>query len=172
MPPTFYRSNMFQLDLRGEAADDALRRLIQEKQDEVSAARKISIRHWTWWYGPSGWKHVDDKTILSSTATGRIVLTRNGGQLGHQACSCDMADLVGAQCPGWKINKPWSLTDFVEALRQEHELLVFAATKLVELIQYHNEIFHVWRDGPKPCQLCGKQMIFLRSSDDVEWASD
>ena len=83
-----------------------------------------------------------------------------------------MDDFVSAQCPDWKINKLWSVADFVSALRQEEGLLIQAVNKLMELIHYHNKTFHVWKRGPKGCKLCGKQMIFIRSFDEVEWTSD
>ncbi|KAF7191204.1 hypothetical protein HII31_07227 [Pseudocercospora fuligena] len=173
MLPTFYRANTFQFDLRGESGGEALQRWIEEKSDEASAARKICLKHWTWYYNASaGWEHVPDETILSITSSGHVRVTRIARQLHPLACTCEMDDFVSTQCPDWKINKLWSVADFVSALRQEEGLLIQAVNKLVELIHYHNETFHVWRQGPKGCKLCGKQMIFIRSFDEVEWTSD
>ncbi|KXT12134.1 hypothetical protein AC579_7509 [Pseudocercospora musae] len=173
MLPTFYRANTFQFDLRGESAGETLQRWINEKSDEASGARKICLKHWTWYYNASaGWEHVPDETILSITSSGHVRVTRIARQLHPLACTCEMDDFVSAQCPDWKINKLWSVADFVSALRQEEGLLIQAVNKLMELIHYHNETFHMWRQGPKSCKLCGKKMIFIRSFDEVEWTSD
>ncbi|EME89178.1 uncharacterized protein MYCFIDRAFT_76536 [Pseudocercospora fijiensis CIRAD86] len=169
MLPTFYKANTFQFDLKGESGGDALQRWIEEKNDEASAARKICLKHWTWYYNASaGWEHVPDETILSLTSSGHVRVTRIARQLHPLACECEMEILVSAQCPDWKINKLWSVADFVSALRQEEGLLIQAVNKVVEFIHYHNETFHGWTQGPKACKLCGKQMIFIRSFDEFE----
>lgn len=63
---------------------------------------------------------------------------------------------MGSHCPGWKMNKICSLTVFVTANRiQEEEVLIGAVAKFIELIQQHNDKFHLWREDPKPCQQCG-----------------
>lgn len=173
MLPDFYRANTFEFDLRGEAGADVLQTWIQDRQDEASSARRIRLKHWTWWFSSNcTWQYTADATTFTIDPNGVIEISRDAGQLDPHSCGCKMHDLVH-QCPGWRINKPWTLSDFVDALRQEEELLVQAVTNFViELVHQHDETLHMWREGPRPCELCGKQAVFFRSLDDVEWTSD
>lgn len=164
MLPTFYRSNTFQFDLRSEKGCNLLRRWIREKGDEASGARKIRLKHWTWWFNDSGeWECAADETILALLPTGFVELKRLAQLPG--GCSCGMEEFLGSHCPDWKINKLWSLTDFVKAVREDEELLIQALVKFLEIVQQHDDNFHLWRENPTPCQQCGKQMMLLRSLD-------
>ncbi|KAF2209672.1 hypothetical protein CERZMDRAFT_86651 [Cercospora zeae-maydis SCOH1-5] len=152
MLPVFYRSNTFRFDVRDDDGVEALRRWIEENEEETSAARSISVRHWTWWRTPCGqWEHAADETVLSLLPTGLIRLTRRGGKFDPAVCNCDIEDFLYMHCPSWNLNKPWSVAEFVDALRQEGELLIQAVIKFVNFIQQQNDGFHEWRDSPKSC---------------------
>lgn len=170
----FYQANTFQFDLREEDGVKNLSRWVEQRHDEARVARTISVVHWTWYWSSSDscWNFVADATILSLTSTGHIKLARTAGTLDPDSCNCSMDDLVSSQCSDWTMNKTWTMTDFVKALRQDEELLTQALTKFVDLIHHHDESFHAWRNGPKACTACGKSMIFLRTFDDVEWTSE
>ena len=164
MLATFYRSNTFQFDLRSDTGLALLRRWADEKREEASVAKKVRIKHWTFWYNESGdWEHTADETILALMPTGCVEMKRLA-QL-SRACSCGVEDFMSSHCPGWKLNKICSLTDFVKAIRiQEEEVLIEAVANFVKLVQQHNDSFHLRRENPKPCQQCGRQMMLLRSS--------
>jgi hypothetical protein len=55
MLATFYRANTFHFDLRGEKGCEDLQKWIRENEDEASCARKISLKHWTWWFSSGDW---------------------------------------------------------------------------------------------------------------------
>ncbi|KAM3418354.1 hypothetical protein BST61_g4353 [Cercospora zeina] len=168
MLPVFYRSNTFRFDVRDDDGIEALHRWIEENEEETSAARSISIRHWTWWRTPYGhWEHAADETVLSLLPTGLIRLTRRGGKFDPAVCNCDIEDFMYMHCPSWNLNKPWSVAEFVDALREEGELLIQAVIKFVRFIQQQNGGFHEWRNGPKSCSSCGKEIMLLCSSDDI-----
>ncbi|CAK1356132.1 unnamed protein product [Cercospora beticola] len=168
MLPAFYRSNTFRFDVRDDHGMETLYRWMEENEEESSAARTVSIRHWTWWRTPSGQReHAADETVLSLLPTGLIRLTRRGGKFDPAVCNCDIEDFMYMHCPRWNLNKPWSVAEFVDALRQEDELLIQAVTKFVGFIQQQNNGFHEWRNCPKSCSSCGKEVMLLSSSDDV-----
>lgn len=170
MLPKFYEANTFQFDLRKENGFANLYRWIELQQDETSSARTISILHYTWyWSSPeNGWSYNTDATVFTLTPTGRVMLRRTTGQQDPEACSCDMQDWFFAQCTEWTVNESWTMTDFVTALRDEHELLVQAVTKFAKLVQEHDEGLQMWRKGPEPCSRCSMNKIFFRSFDKIE----
>jgi hypothetical protein len=77
-----------------------------------------------------------------------------------------MTDFLGAQCPGWKMNRPWSALDFVLALREPDELLIQAVRHFVALVRRHDRTFPALREVPPSCDACGKGLFFLRSLED------
>ncbi|KAI5369914.1 hypothetical protein Slin15195_G007920 [Septoria linicola] len=165
MLPVLYSSNTYQFDIRDDQGGGLLRQWPDEMPEQARVATSIRIKHWTWWHVSSGsWKHTADETDITLLPSGFIKMIRQGGQLDPEACCCEVEDLVRIHSPGWRFNKPWKLIDFVLALRQKEEPLIEAVNKFVELIQWHDESFHEWRDSPSPCQLCGKQLHLLRSS--------
>lgn len=170
----FHPAHTFQFDLQGEDGIDNLLRWLEQLQDEADAARTISVIHRTWYWSTADfcWNFVANATILSLTSSDRIKLTRTSGTLDPDACNCDVEKLISAQCSDWTMDRVWTMSDFVKALRQDEEFLIQALTKFVDLIQTHDESFHAWRNGPKACTACGKSMIFLRTFDDVEWTSE
>lgn len=168
-----YKATTFQFDLRNDDGCEILRRWTEKRQDESSVARTINLKHWALWYNSAGfWERAADETVLTITPAGRVKFSRLGGQVDVEVCSCPMEDIVSLQWPGWKINRPWSLADFVDALRSEGELLIQAVNKVVDLIHCHDDVFHKGGEGPQSCQRCGKHMILLCSFDSVERTSE
>lgn len=169
MLPKFYKANTFQFDLRKENGFTGLYRWIDHQRDEASSARTISILHYTWYWSSleNGWSYNTDATVFTLTANGRVMLRRATGQQDPRACSCDMQDWFFAQCTEWTANKSWTMTDFVTALRDEHELLVQAVTKFAKLVQEHDEGLPMRREGPEPCLRCSMNKIFFRSFDKI-----
>ena len=169
MLPKFYKANTFQFDLRKDNEFADLYRWIDHQQEEASSARTISILHYTWYWSSleNGWLYNTDATVFTLTANGRVMLRRTTSQQDPRACSCDMQQWFFAQCTEWTANKSWTMTDFVTALRDEHELLVQAVTKFAKLVQEHDEGLPKRREGPEPCFRCRLNKNFFRSFDKI-----
>lgn len=164
--PKYYSSQVFQFDLRDEHGLSNSWRWIDERFEEVSAARTISLYHYTWYHSSSDycWSYVPDATVLTLTSSGHIRLKRASQQLDPDSCVCAIADLVAAQFPDWKAKEQWTLLDFIAALRQDRDPLIDAVAKFIDVLQEHEEKFQKLEAGRQPCPARGKQIIFLRTT--------
>ncbi|EME50093.1 hypothetical protein DOTSEDRAFT_68831 [Dothistroma septosporum NZE10] len=171
MLPKYYTSQVFQFDLRDELGLPSLWRWIDQRSDEVSSARTISLHYYTWYYSSSDccWSYIADVTVFTLTSSGHIRLKKASAQLDPDSCICAIADLIAAQFPEWKEKEQWSLMDFIVALRQERDPLIDAVAKFIDVLHQHEERFQKFKASRKPCTVCGKHMVFLRTSNELNY---
>ncbi|EGP91728.1 uncharacterized protein MYCGRDRAFT_107719 [Zymoseptoria tritici IPO323] len=155
---TMFRGTTFEFDLR--KPNNGFLRWTKHYPTEAKATRKLKLRHWTCWINLSEctWSNAAGETTLEMEPSGMVKIINTSTTRDSSSCSCEMADLLDRRCPGWNVNKAWSLRDFANALRRDESVLIQAALEFICLFNQSG----IQRASPH-CEACGLGRIHFRT---------
>ncbi|SMR45391.1 unnamed protein product [Zymoseptoria tritici ST99CH_3D1] len=165
--PTMFRGTTFEFDLR--KPNNGFLRWTKHYPTEAKATRKLKLRHWTCWINLSEctWSNAAGETTLEMEPSGMVKIINTSTTRDSSSCSCEMADLLDRRCPGWNVNKAWSLRDFANALRRDESVLIQAALEFICLFNQSG----IQRASPH-CEACGLGRIHFRTHKQEACATD
>ncbi|KJY00029.1 hypothetical protein TI39_contig345g00042 [Zymoseptoria brevis] len=155
---TIFRGSTFEFDLR--KPDNGFLCWTRNRPTEAKATRKLKLRHWTCWINLSKctWTNAAGETTFEMEPTGLVKIINTSATRDSSSCSCELADLLDRRCPGWNVNKAWSLRDFANALRRDDSVLIQAALEFICLFNQSG----IQRASPY-CEACGLGRIHFRT---------